>query len=79
MLRRLLNIYVRVCIRGVGWLDFMAYKSLYVIQCQTHSYTNIQFYFKQFSFELVHGLIVKNICISSYSVYLNRPNSINLV
>ena len=31
-------------------------------------YTNNQFYFKQFSLAWVHGLIVQNISISSYSV-----------
>ena len=38
-----------------------------------------QFYFKQFSLASVHCLIVKNISISSYSVYLNSSNSANSV
>ena len=34
-------------------------------------YTNKQFYFKHFSLAKVYSLIVKNISISSYSVYSN--------
>ena len=34
-----------------------------------HFYTNNQFYFKQFSLAWLHSLIIKNISISSYSVY----------
>ena len=37
---------------------------------------NSQFYFKQFSWAWVHSLIVKNISISSYSVYSNIANSV---
>ena len=39
-------------------------------------YANNQFYFKQFSLAWVHSLIVKNISISSYSVYANSSNSV---
>ena len=53
----------------VGWLVFMAYQPLEVIQHQIHFCANSQFYFKQFSLAWVHDLIVKNISISSYSVY----------
>ena len=40
-------------------------------------YANKQFYFKQFSIAWVHSLIIKNISISIYSVYLNSYNSNN--
>ena len=36
-------------------------------------------YFKQFNLAWVHSLIVKNISISSYSVYSNSSNSANSV
>ena len=42
-------------------------------------YTNNVFYFKQFSLAWVRSLIVKNISISSYSVYSNSSNSANSV
>ena len=35
--------------------------------------------FKQFSLARVHGLIMKNISISGYSVYLNSSNTANSV
>ena len=38
-----------------------------------------QFYFKQFSLAWVHNLIVKNICIPTYSINSNSSNSANLV
>ena len=38
-------------------------------------FTNKLFYFKQFSLDLVNSLIVKNISISSYSVFSNIYNS----
>ena len=63
----------------VGWLVFIAYQPLQVIQWQIHLYTNSQFYFKQFSLASVHSLIVKNISISNYSVYSNSFNSANFV
>ena len=44
-----------------------------------HFYTNNQFYFKQLSLAWVQSLIVKNISISSYSVYSNSSNSNNSV
>ena len=46
---------------------------------QIHFYANSQFYLKQFSLACVHSLIVKNISISSYSVYSNSSNSANSV
>ena len=52
----------------VVWV-FMAYNLLEVIYRQIYFYVNNQFYFKQFSLTLVHSLIVKNISISSYSVF----------
>ena len=54
----------------VGWLDFMAYQPFY---------TNHQFYFKQFSLAQIHSLIVKNISISTFSVYSNSSDSANYV
>ena len=42
-------------------------------------YTNKQFYFKQFSLEYVHSLIIKDISISNYSVYSNSFISSNSV
>ena len=60
----------------VGCLGFMAYQRLLVIML---FYENSQFYFKQFSLAWVHSLIVKNISISSYSVYSNSSNSANSV
>ena len=42
-------------------------------------YANIQFFFKQFSLAWVHSLIIKDISISSYSVYSNSSNSANSV
>ena len=63
------------CVGGlVGWLDFMAYQPLTNL-----FYANNHFYFKQFCLALVHSLIVKNISISSYSVYSNCSNSANSV
>ena len=53
----------------VGWFILMAYEPLQVIYCQINVHTNNHFYFKQFSLEWVHSLIVTNISISSYSVY----------
>ena len=49
-------------------LGFMAYQPLKVIQCYIHFYTNKQLHFKQLSLACVHGSIVKNVSISSYSV-----------
>ena len=48
---------------------FMAYQSLLVFWRQIHFYVNNQFYLKQSSLTWVHSLIVKNIYISTYSVY----------
>ena len=45
----------------VGRLDFMAYRSLYVIYRQIHFYAKSQFYFKQSSLAWVLSLIFKKI------------------
>ena len=46
-----------------GWLGFKVYQPLLVIWHQIHFYANSQLYFKQFSLEWVHSLIVKKVLI----------------
>ena len=65
----------------VGWL-FGCYgisTSVGYLIPNTFFFTNNQFYFKQFSLARVHSSMVKNIFISSYSVYSNSSNSKQLV
>ena len=61
-----------------GWLvGFYGISTFVSYSMPNLFYANSQFYFKQFSLALVHSLIVKNISISSYSVYSNSSNSAN--
>ena len=53
--------------------------STFVGYLTQNPFLNNQFYFKQFSLALVHSLIVKNISISSYSLYSNSYNLANSV
>ena len=62
----------------VGWLGFYAISTI-VGYSTPNPFLCKQFYFKYFSWAWVNSLIVKNISISSYSVYSNSSNSANLV
>ena len=56
----------------VGWFGLVYGISTFVCYLMPSLfYTNNQFYFRQFSLAWVHSLIVKNISISSYSIYSN--------
>ena len=63
----------------VGWLFGFYGISTFVGYLTPNPFLYNQFYFKQFSLAWVHSLIVKNIFISSYSVFSNSFNSTNSV
>ena len=67
-----------VLIRGVDWKSC---RIGWLVGCicrylRPNPFSCKQFYFKQFSLAWIHSLIVKNIYISSYSVYSNSSNSV---
>ena len=62
-----------------GWFEFYGISTFVCYLIPNPFYTNNLFYFKQFSLALVHSLIVKNISISSYTIYSNSSNSANSV
>ena len=78
--RCLLNLGTYTELGNKPFIVFWVYGiSTFVGDLMPNPILNNQFYFKQFSLALVHSLIVKNISISSYSVYSNSSNSTNSV
>ena len=67
----------RSSITGFGWLVGFYGISTFVgyLMPNPLSFATNQFYFKLFSLAWAHSLIVKNISISSYSIYSNSSNS----
>ena len=63
----------------VGWLVEFYGMSTFVGYLTPNPFLCREFYLKNFSLAWVHSLIVKNISISSYSVYSNSSNSANSV
>ena len=59
----------------VGCLVYWHINICWLFNAKSIFYTNNQLYFKQFSLVFVYSLILKNISISSYSVYSNSSNS----
>ena len=69
--------------QAVGWLfgfyGISTFVGIVGYSIPNPFFTNNQFYFEQFSLAWVHSLVVKNISISSYSVFSNCSNLANLV
>ena len=65
----LLNIFLLRCVKQYGWLGWLyAISNIVGYLTPNPIFIHSQFFFKQFSLEWVHSLIVKNIFISSGEV-----------